>query len=114
MKKFFTYLMLVLIVTSFSACTKVDLPSGTPKCIKKLIKKEIKGYEGCLTQVEKMQTNVGVVYFFYYSNCLVDKLVFYDENCNQLCYTDKYPYSCVGQTEIIKESTEIIWSWEDN
>ena len=71
----------VLIFFPFIGCEKVDVPKGTPKCIKKEIK-ENKDRES-LASVYAYEWNGETVYYFDYQDYPGSYLL--DEECNALC-----------------------------
>lgn len=104
-------IILVLIMGLYSSCQKVDVPSDTPRKIKKLIRE---ADDGCLTYVVKMNTDIGALYMFQRFNCLVDKLTYYNDKGDVVCHTDSPPHSCKGQVTFVVNSKETIWDWRDN
>ena len=90
MKKSKTHLMTLYVsfllgmLLSFSSCEKIDVPKGTPKCIKQRIKEEVKN-NSCLEKVYDYDYNGQKVYFFVHYNCpdAADGLL--DEHCNRIC-----------------------------
>jgi len=53
------------ILLSMGSCEKVDVPKGTPKCIKQKIREENKK-SGCLKAVYEYECNGTIVYYFEY------------------------------------------------
>ena len=77
--------LLLGVFLSFTGCEKVDVPKGTPKCIKKKIKND----SGCLQSVYEYNYVGEKVYVFAIntSDCIDAGNVLYNENCKLLCET---------------------------
>jgi hypothetical protein len=57
--------ILLSVSLSFSGCEKIDVPKGTPKCIKQKIREDNK-QSGCLNAVYEYECNGAIVYYFEY------------------------------------------------
>lgn len=78
-------LICAIILLVIFSCNKLDVPKDTPRCIKKLIRNEMKG---CLSKVYKYYYNNQVVYLFEPENCPDELYYLYDEDCNLICSPD--------------------------
>lgn len=75
----------VFLITIISACTKVSVPEGTPRAIKKLIDKEQKN---CLNTVTSFTIKEETVYYFDngYGGCADMFNDLYSENGELICH----------------------------
>lgn len=73
--------VLLGMLLSFSSCEKIDVPKGTPKCIKNKIKKD--NDKSCLDKVYEYDYAGKKVYLFTYP-CPEGCLTLIDENCNDV------------------------------
>jgi hypothetical protein len=64
------------------SCEKIDVPKGTPRCVKKKIRKE---NDKCLDKVFKYNYQGDDVYLFVPGNCPDALYELYDGNCNLIC-----------------------------
>lgn len=64
------------------SCEKIDVPKGTPKCIKKKIKEE---NSKCLDKVYEYSYQGETVYLFVPANCPDALYTLYNKNCNLIC-----------------------------
>ena len=63
-------------------CEKIDVPKGTPKCLKKKIRQE---NDKCLDKVFEYTYQGEVVYLFVPANCPDALYNLYNENCDLIC-----------------------------
>jgi len=79
-------LLCCLILFTLSACKKVDVPDGTPSCIKQMIRKMEREGSHKKGTVEKLMVN-GVVYYVFpapsQSRDAFDEM--YNEYCEYVC-----------------------------
>ena len=99
----------------FIACKKEDklnLPDGTPDCIRVEIK-SFKKYESFCESfhVSSFDTQIGKVYIFPDSECISDGGNRYlDSSCNEICNIGGWGYNCMaGFDTLVFENEEIIW-----
>lgn len=74
--------LLAGVILTFSGCEKIE--KGTPKCIKKKIRKDKKEWP-FWSKVYEYDYNGQKVYFFIPENYPDATSVLYDESCNQIC-----------------------------
>lgn len=75
----------IIIFSLYYSCDKIS--SGTPKCVKEIIRNEKKSGD-CLDKVYKYNYNGKEVYWFVYNqNCADACWSLIDENCNTLIDT---------------------------
>lgn len=82
-------LNLFLLVLLLLGCSKVEVPKGTPRCIKKHIReieKENKGRQKAT--VWKWTVNGKEYYFFPVHSCCDKTSTLYDSKCNVVCHPD--------------------------
>ena len=77
--------LLALFTMVFGSCAKVDVPKGTPRCIKKLIKDR---EDHCLKAVYKYRYQGTEVYLFLPDGCPDLPSVAYNEKCGHICNPD--------------------------
>jgi hypothetical protein len=80
-KKMFISLFVFFLLIGNIACKKVDVPKGTPSCIKK----EIRKHEECISNVIKYEYQGKTVYLFEPASAPSCSYIVYDENCDYLC-----------------------------
>ncbi len=72
----------------FSACDKLDLPKGTPSCIKAKIK-AVDGKDIMATPISVSRWEVdGKTYYYLQSACCDQFNELVDEDCNYICAPD--------------------------
>jgi hypothetical protein len=64
------------------SCEKIDVPKGTPYCIKKKIRQE---NDQCLDKVYEYTYQGETVYLFVPKNCPDALYKLYNENCDLIC-----------------------------
>ena len=75
----------IYFITTVTSCAKVDVPKGTPKCIKKLIKER---EDHCLKEVYKYRYEGSDVYLFVPDGCPDLPSVVYSDKCGHVCNPD--------------------------
>ncbi|MCF6184906.1 MAG: hypothetical protein L3J56_09855 [Bacteroidales bacterium] len=81
MKKIIVRLLVLFLVLGNGACKKIEVPKGTPSCIKK----EIRKHEDCISKVVKYEYHGKIVYLF---EPIADPSCSYsvfDDDCNYVC-----------------------------
>ncbi|MBK9013182.1 MAG: hypothetical protein IPM82_03320 [Saprospiraceae bacterium] len=108
-------IFLVFIALFLFACKdddKLDLPEGTPTCIRDGIK-SFKRYEAFCEgfQVSSFDTQIGKIYVFPHGDCIADGGTRYlDSSCNQICNIGGWGYDCMaGFDTLVFENEEILW-----
>lgn len=106
--------LILAVMLSFGGCKKIDVPKGTPKCIKEKIKKDKE--KNCLSTVYEYDYLGKKVYFFSYS-CPEGCLVLLDENCKDvkdmngtlICICTFGGTSCSSDFMNNRTNEKIIW-----
>jgi len=110
------FFLLSILGLAPAACKKVDVPTDTPSCIKKAIKKiqaeKVKKPPASLWQY----TYNGQVVYYIPSSCCDLPSQLYDSNCKQLCnpdggFTGKGDGKCTDFFNTRKNEKQI---WEDD
>ncbi len=103
---------LLLMASLFVACDKLDLPKGTPACIKEKIKAvDGKDIVATPTSVTRWEVD-GKTYYYLASACCDQFNDLVDENCNYICAPDG---GLTGQGDgncpvwVGEIKTELIW-----
>jgi hypothetical protein len=90
---------------------KIDVPKGTPKCIKKKIRQE---NDKCLYKVYEYTYQGKIVFLFVPANCPDALYDFYNENCDLICSpSGGISSNCDGKcTDFYHQTTneKLIWS----
>lgn len=82
------FFIISIIFVCFESCEKIDVPKGTPWCIKKMIKKQ---KDKGLAYVYSYQYKGETVYLFgnasnfVFGDCLSIKRELYTEDCSFIC-----------------------------
>ena len=100
--------LLTLLPLAFGSCQKVDVPKGTPRCIKKLIKEA-----SCVKEVYKYQYAGEEVYLFVADGCPDYPTDLYSEKCQRICrFGGLGGETGVGCPNFYSEATdqELVWS----
>lgn len=82
MKKILITILLLCLSLFIASCEKIDVPKGTPKCIKKKIKEE---NDKCLDKVYEYTYKGETVYLFVPANCPDYLYYLYNEKCELIC-----------------------------
>ena len=88
-KQFKFSLALVVAISFFAGCTKLDLPITVPNCVERDIRRferQDRGYENAIS-VSQWQVD-GKIYYYYQSDCCDQFNYLYDEECNLICAPD--------------------------
>ena len=103
--------ILIGIILIFSSCEKIDVPNGTPRCIKQKIRQE---KDGMLDKVYKYDYNGEVVYEFRPQINTPDGASYvYNANCDLICWMGGSSGQGDGQCPDFGEQAtnqELIWS----
>lgn len=75
-----------LLLATLSSCEKIDVPKGTPSCIKKQIREARSNDHSCHDMVYRYDYKGETVYLFTDDgNCADALTLIYDEDCKLIC-----------------------------
>ena len=78
----------VIVFMTFTSCEKINVPDGTPNCIKKKIRQiKSNGVANPPSSVWKYNYHGETVYYIPPRCCDIGSQL-YDNNCNQICSPD--------------------------